>query len=259
MNDYYSKMVSRNIGIFSTEEQQKIKNAKVAIAGAGGVGGLLAERLIRLGVNFLKISDPETFEISNLNRQLGCNSETIGKFKASVIKSICMEINPEAEIIIDTNGITDQNSAQELCKDVNICVDEMDYGLFDQSVYLDNAIHKNNGSYIFSSAIGFCAVIYTFGPRCISLEKFNYFRVNQTKADPDSCYKKVLSNSSVFLKGKESLIEDIIQGKIPAPTNSIGVGLTSVITAFEVMNVILHPESYLAKEPIRRDIDLFKE
>jgi len=92
MNDYYSKMVSRNIGIFSTEEQQKIKNAKVAIAGAGGVGGLLAERLIRLGVNFLKISDPETFEISNLNRQLGCNSETIGKFKASVIKSIAWKL-----------------------------------------------------------------------------------------------------------------------------------------------------------------------
>jgi len=259
MNDYYSKMISRNIGIFSTEEQEKIKNAKVAIAGAGGVGGLLSERLIRLGVNFLKITDPETFELSNLNRQLGCNSETIGKFKASVIKNICMEINPGAEIIVNTNGITDQNSAQEFCKDVHICVDEMDYGLFDQSVYLDNAIHKNNGSYIFSTAIGFCAVIYTFGPNCITLEEFNYFRINQTKADPVNCYKKVLSNSSAFLKGKESLIEDIIQGKIPAPTNSIGVGLTSVITAFEVMNVILHPESYLSEEPIRRDIDLFKE
>lgn len=258
MCDYYAKMTCRNIGIFSTAEQNSIKKAKIAIAGIGGVGGLLAERLIRLGVGFLKITDPEKFEMSNLNRQFGCTSDTIGKYKACVIQNLCTEINPETEIIIDINGITDQKSAENFCKDVDICVDEMDYGLFDQSVYLDNAIHKSNGFYIFSSAIGFRGVIYTFGPNCISLENFNNFKVNQTKADPESCYKTVLPAASSFLKGKENLIKDIIQGKIPAPTNSIGVGLTSIITAFEILNVILHPESYLSESPIRKEIDLFE-
>lgn len=57
MDKLYSEIYARNIGIFTEAEQDKLRHSTIAIAGVGGVGGLLAERLIRLGVGRLKITD----------------------------------------------------------------------------------------------------------------------------------------------------------------------------------------------------------
>ena len=49
----YEEMTQRNIGILSCEQQGKLRQSTVAIAGVGGVGGLTAERLVRLGIGGL--------------------------------------------------------------------------------------------------------------------------------------------------------------------------------------------------------------
>jgi tRNA A37 threonylcarbamoyladenosine dehydratase len=58
----------------------------VAIAGAGTDGGLLAERLVRTGVGEIRLADPDTFNVTNLNRQFGADQRTRGQDKTSVLK-----------------------------------------------------------------------------------------------------------------------------------------------------------------------------
>ncbi|MFP4078073.1 MAG: HesA/MoeB/ThiF family protein [Candidatus Izemoplasmataceae bacterium] len=70
----------------------------VLLVGAGGLGGYVANGLIRLGVGKLTIVDMDTYETSNLNRQLFSSIETIGAYKAEVVRDSCLEINPEASI-----------------------------------------------------------------------------------------------------------------------------------------------------------------
>jgi tRNA A37 threonylcarbamoyladenosine dehydratase len=58
MGNQYQAIFSRNMGLFWEAEQEALRKSTVAIAGVGGVGGLAAERLIRLGIGGLKITDP---------------------------------------------------------------------------------------------------------------------------------------------------------------------------------------------------------
>ena len=53
MNSLYKAIFCRNIGFFTELEQDKLQRSTIAIAGMGGVGSLLAEKLIRLGVGTL--------------------------------------------------------------------------------------------------------------------------------------------------------------------------------------------------------------
>jgi tRNA A37 threonylcarbamoyladenosine dehydratase len=75
----YNLAFSRNHGITSTEEQQRLKNSTIAIAGMGGVGGDYLITLLRAGVGNFKISDFDEFEIGNFNRQYGATISTVNR------------------------------------------------------------------------------------------------------------------------------------------------------------------------------------
>ncbi|MFX0074920.1 MAG: ThiF family adenylyltransferase [Candidatus Hermodarchaeota archaeon] len=92
-NAFYSEFISRNIGLVSMEDQEKIRNSSIAIFGIGGLGGSLAEELTRTGCEHIKICDNGVFEVSNLNRQL-CSRDDIGKYKVDVVETLLKKINP---------------------------------------------------------------------------------------------------------------------------------------------------------------------
>ena len=66
-DDFYKQMVERNIGVLSHEEQERLSKACVAVAGCGGIGGLSAEQLVRVGVGHVKIADHDSFAVHNLS------------------------------------------------------------------------------------------------------------------------------------------------------------------------------------------------
>ena len=76
---------SRNIGLLSEDEQKKLFAATVAVAGAGGVGGLHILTLARLGIGSFKIADPDAFEDVNVSRQFGASASTFGRNKAEIL------------------------------------------------------------------------------------------------------------------------------------------------------------------------------
>jgi tRNA A37 threonylcarbamoyladenosine dehydratase len=76
----YEKLFQRNYGIFSRDEQQRIRQASILILGCGGIGGLVAIILARSGVS--QFVDFDSYEPTNMNRQIACFVDTIGRNKA---------------------------------------------------------------------------------------------------------------------------------------------------------------------------------
>ena len=87
---------SRTEALIGKENQDKLKNAKVAVFGLGGVGGHTVEALARAGVGHLVLVDYDSYDITNINRQIGALHSTIGRYKVEVMKERILDINPNA-------------------------------------------------------------------------------------------------------------------------------------------------------------------
>jgi molybdopterin/thiamine biosynthesis adenylyltransferase len=241
MDNLYRAIFSRNIGLFTESEQDTLRRSTIAIAGVGGVGGLAAERLIRLGVGRLKITDPGDMEESNLNRQLGSSMLNIGQNKAEVAFAQIKDINPQAQIFYSNTGIKTENDANLFVKDSDFIIDAMDFGLFRESILLQRAARRRGIYYLFATAIGFGAIAVVFDPQGLTLEEYNGLPLNVDVDDPEKL-KVPLERIVPIIPSYASditVIQEIIAGKRYVPTSSIGVGLASIMAASEAINVIL--------------------
>lgn len=75
----------RNCSVLSAAEMVRLLRARVLVLGCGGLGGHVAGLLARLGVGFLRLCDADSFEESNLNRQLYCTEDVLGRPKVAVV------------------------------------------------------------------------------------------------------------------------------------------------------------------------------
>ncbi len=108
----YNEAFRINSGLFSAEQQEKLRQARVTLVGVGGAGGAIAIMLARSGVSNFTLIDFDTYSMSNLNRQIGCFIDTLGLYKSEVIKSEILRINPGAHV----NAIIRKISLEELEK-----------------------------------------------------------------------------------------------------------------------------------------------
>lgn len=91
---------SRTELLIGQEGMERLRNARVAVFGIGGVGGYAVEALARSGVGILDLIDNDTICLSNLNRQIIATHKTMGKYKVEAAKERIADINPEAEVNI---------------------------------------------------------------------------------------------------------------------------------------------------------------
>ena len=80
--------------LLGEEAMEKLKNAKVAVFGLGGVGGYVVEALARCGIGALELVDHDTISITNINRQILATRSTVGKSKALAAKERVLDIDP---------------------------------------------------------------------------------------------------------------------------------------------------------------------
>lgn len=85
--------------LFGKGSSEKLKSKKVAVFGAGGVGGYCIEALVRSGVGTIEVIDNDKVSESNINRQIIATEKTIGMKKTEAIKRRAEEINSEVNII----------------------------------------------------------------------------------------------------------------------------------------------------------------
>lgn len=107
MNSQFSR-TARILG----EDTIKILSGKhIAVFGLGGVGGYVAEALVRSGIGKFDLIDHDRIDITNLNRQIIATHKTIGRDKAEVMRERMLDINPDAEITIHPCFFLPENAA----------------------------------------------------------------------------------------------------------------------------------------------------
>ena len=113
-----------NLGILTEKELNDIKKMNVLLVGLGGLGGYIANGLVRLGVEKMMLVDFDTFQLTNLNRQLFSSHLNLNHLKTRVIKQALLEINPDLEISIYSKSIETMNVDQS--QGFQIIIDAVD-------------------------------------------------------------------------------------------------------------------------------------
>ena len=90
---------SRTALLLGSAAMEKLKAARVAVFGLGGVGGYVVEALARSGVGALELIDHDTISLTNINRQLLATHSTLGMSKAQAARQRVLDINPECDAV----------------------------------------------------------------------------------------------------------------------------------------------------------------
>ena len=89
---------------------EKLAHSRVAVFGVGGVGGYVAEALVRSGIGCIDLIDHDRVSLTNLNRQIIATQKTVGRYKVDVMKERILEINPDAVVHTDPCFFLPENS-----------------------------------------------------------------------------------------------------------------------------------------------------
>jgi len=104
----------RNVRAVTEDGQRRLSSAAVAVVGAGGVGSMVAEQLVRLGVTDLLVVDPDEVETTNLPRTVGAYDHHVGKPKVDALREHLWKSSPTADGTIATAHAPVEDVAERL-------------------------------------------------------------------------------------------------------------------------------------------------
>lgn len=209
---------SRNRIYISEEEQERIKQVRILLGGAG-IGSIIAECALRFGFENITIVDGDKVEESNLNRQNYVHSD-IGKYKAEALSRRLLKINPKAEISF-FNTFINKTNVEEIVFGHHIAINALDFKddtplVFDQ-VCSDKKIPVLH-PYNFGWA-GFLTIVKPKGYQLSEISKdFNGFELKVAE---------FVSRYGMFWNMPVSWLEDVIDkyrtegGILPPPQLSV--------------------------------------
>ena len=117
---------SRTEMLIGKEGMKKLKEAKVAIFGLGGVGSFVCEGLARSGIGNFILVDFDKVDESNINRQLIATTKTIGEYKVDLMRQRILDINPDANVDVHREFYTADSEIDIITKDLSYAVDCVD-------------------------------------------------------------------------------------------------------------------------------------
>lgn len=117
---------SRTELLLGKEAMERLYKAHVAVFGIGGVGGYVAEALVRSGIFAFDLIDDDKVCLTNLNRQIIATRDTVGKYKTEVMKERILSINPEAVVNVHQCFYLPENAADFDFSSYDYVVDAVD-------------------------------------------------------------------------------------------------------------------------------------
>ncbi len=167
----YEEAFSRNLGWLTPQEQQRLRHARVAVAGMGGVGGVHVQALARLGVGALSLTDFDSFELANFNRQAGAATSTIGRAKVEVMREFALDVNPETDVRVFPDGIDEHNLADYL-GGVDLLIDGIDFFANSMRPALYRAARERGIPVVCAAPLGAGASLISFLPGGMSFDDY---------------------------------------------------------------------------------------
>lgn len=166
----------------------KLINSKIGVFGIGGIGTWMVNGLYQMGINEIRVTDPDTISESNLNRQLFFNSNDIGKYKVDVIK----EKLPDANIKTFKKYISKKESLDDIVGGLDFMINCADNpSISDTTEILDSYARKENIPYCVAG--GYNMHLGMVGPIIIpgKTKTFEEFLTIQKEEDPLKGMEKI--------------------------------------------------------------------
>lgn len=248
MNLDYSLCFKRNIGLFTPEQQERLRAAKVVVAGVGGVGGIEAATLAKMGIGELVIFDPGVFDEPDMNRQLGALASNIGRNKAIATAELLREINPFLNLTVLDYAPSTDAELDQLLQGASVAIDAIDYMGFDYKARFAQAVRRA-GLLNFTAPIsGVGTAMLVFDPQGMTLEEFY-----DAPADPALLAKHVLRLDKLLGPRRYGgLIADMLEGRRTYLSNCAGIAMLNgglVATEIALFITGLRPRADLVLAP----------
>ena len=167
----YGEAFSRNLGWLTPQEQNRLRSARVAVAGMGGAGGVHVQALVRLGVGALTLTDFDNFEVGNFNRQAGAAVSTVGQPKVEVMRDFALDVNPELDVRVFPAGI-DKNNVTDYLEGADLLIDAIDFFANDMRPALYRAARERGIPVVCSAPLGAGASLICFQPTGMHFEDY---------------------------------------------------------------------------------------
>ncbi len=238
----YDRAFARHRGLLSEADQARLRNARVAIVGLGGVGGIHLATLARLGVGSFHIADPDAFEVANFNRQFGATIRTLGRGKAEVMAEEARQINPDVQLRVFPEAISARN-ADELLDGVEVLIDGIDFFNIGTRRMLFSRARERGIWSVTAGPIGFSTAWLSFSPSGMSFDE--YFDLHD---DMDALEQVIAFAVGLAPRATHLNYLDLNQVEPTAqtgPSAALACHLASGVAASEVLKILLR------REPLR--------
>lgn len=178
----YEMAFSRNIGWVTEREQERLRNARVAIGGLGGVGGVHLTTLARMGIGRFTLADFDVFDIVNFNRQVGATVSTLDRPKIEVLAEMAKDINPQVELKCFPTGIQ-HDTLDAFLEDVDVYVDGLDFFAFEARRTTFAACERKGIPVVTAAPLGLGTALLVFAPGGMPFEDYFGFEECQTETE----------------------------------------------------------------------------
>ncbi|MEH8023405.1 tRNA cyclic N6-threonylcarbamoyladenosine(37) synthase TcdA [Gallibacterium anatis] len=112
--------------LYGEQALQRLRQSHICVIGIGGVGSWAVEALARSGIGKLTLIDLDDICVTNINRQIHALTETIGQLKTEAMKQRALSINPQIEVEIIDDFLTEENISQYLNRNYDYVIDAID-------------------------------------------------------------------------------------------------------------------------------------
>ena len=224
------------IGWVTQAEQLKLKGARIAIAGLGGVGGAHLLTLSRLGISNFNISDFDEFDVHNLNRQAGAFMPFMGKPKLDTLAQLARDINPESDIRLFPKGVQPDN-VDEFLREVDIYVDGLDFFALPARRMVFAKCREKGIPVLTAAPLGVGVALLYFSPTGMSAE--DYFKWDGH--DLQEQYARFIAGLSPAMMQRNYLVapEAVNFREKRGPSTIMACDLCAGVMGASVMKILL--------------------